>query len=91
MPGVRGWSPASGALIPMSDLATIEMREGPLRISREQVKRRIYIGFNVVGRDIGGVVDEGRRKLVAQIRLPEGTPSRGAGPSKTWSEPTRGC
>src|SRR5512146_302213 len=63
---------ASGALIPMSDLATIEMREGPLRISREHVKRRIYIGFNVVGRDIGGVVDEGRKKLAAQIRLPEG-------------------
>jgi cobalt-zinc-cadmium resistance protein CzcA len=63
---------ASGALIPMSDLATIEMREGPLRISREHVKRRIYIGFNVVGRDIGSVVDEGRRKLAAQIRLPEG-------------------
>ncbi|MFO0780235.1 MAG: CusA/CzcA family heavy metal efflux RND transporter [Nitrospira sp.] len=63
---------ASGALIPMSDLATIEMREGPLRISREHVKRRIFIGFNVVGRDIGGVVDEGRAKLAAQLRLPEG-------------------
>lgn len=63
---------ASGALIPMSDLATIEMREGPARISREHVKRRIYIGFNVVGRDIGGVVDEGRARLAAQIRLPEG-------------------
>jgi cobalt-zinc-cadmium resistance protein CzcA len=36
------------------------------------VKRRIYIGFNVVGRDIGGVVDEGRKKLEGQIRLPEG-------------------
>jgi cobalt-zinc-cadmium resistance protein CzcA len=63
---------ASGALIPMSELATIEMREGPLRISREQVTRRIYIGFNVVGRDIGGVVDEGRKQLAAAIRLPEG-------------------
>jgi cobalt-zinc-cadmium resistance protein CzcA len=63
---------ASGALIPMSDLARIEMREGPARISREQVKRRIYVGFNVVGRDIGGVVDEGRKKLAAQIHLPEG-------------------
>ncbi len=63
---------ASGALIPMSDLTTIEMREGPARISREHVKRRIYIGFNVVERDIGGVVDEGRRKLATQIRLPEG-------------------
>jgi cobalt-zinc-cadmium resistance protein CzcA len=63
---------ASGALIPMSDLATIDMREGPARISREHVKRRTYIGFNVVGRDIGGVVDEGRKKLASQIRLPEG-------------------
>lgn len=63
---------ASGALIPMSELATIEMREGPARISREQVHRRIYIGFNVVGRDIGSVVDEGRKKLAAQVRLPEG-------------------
>ena len=63
---------ASGAMIPMSELATIEMREGPSRISREHVKRRIYIGFNVVGRDIGGVVDEGRKKLAAQVRLPEG-------------------
>ena len=63
---------ASGALIPMSELATIDMREGPLRISREQVKRRIYIGFNVVGRDIGSVIDEGRKKLAAQVRVPEG-------------------
>ena len=63
---------ASGALIPMSELATIDMREGPLRISREQVRRRIYIGFNVVGRDIGGVVDEGRRTLAARLQLPEG-------------------
>ena len=63
---------ASGALIPMSDLATIEMREGPARISREHVKRRIYIGFNVVGRDIGSVVDEGRNMLAEQVHLPEG-------------------
>ncbi len=62
---------ASGALIPMSELATIEMREGPARISREHVKRRIYIGFNVVGRDIGSVVDEGRKKLAAT-----GSPAR---------------
>ncbi|THJ23658.1 MAG: efflux RND transporter permease subunit, partial [Nitrospira sp. CG24E] len=62
----------SGALIPMSELATIEMREGPFSISREHVKRRIYVGFNVVGRDIGGVVDEGRKKVATQIHLPEG-------------------
>jgi cobalt-zinc-cadmium resistance protein CzcA len=63
---------ASGAPIPLSDLAAVEMREGPARISREQVRRRIYIGFNVSGRDIGGVVDEGRRKLASDLRFPEG-------------------
>lgn len=63
---------ASGAPIPLSELAGIEMREGPARISREQAKRRIFIGFNVVGRDIGGVVDEGRKRLAEQIRLPQG-------------------
>ena len=61
----------SGAPIPLSELATIEMREGPARISREQVKRRIYIGFNVVGRDIGSVVDEGRKKLAERVQLPQ--------------------
>ncbi|HXF94448.1 MAG TPA: CusA/CzcA family heavy metal efflux RND transporter [Nitrospiraceae bacterium] len=63
---------ASGAPIPLSELATIEMQEGPARISREQVRRRISIGFNVVGRDIGSVVDEGRRKLARELRLPQG-------------------
>ncbi len=60
------------APIPLSDLATIDMQEGPARISREQIKRRIYIGFNVVDRDIGSVVDEGRRRLAADLQLPEG-------------------
>ncbi|MBI4401823.1 MAG: efflux RND transporter permease subunit [Nitrospirae bacterium] len=63
---------ASGAPIPLSELATIEVREGPARISREQVRRRIYIGFNVVGRDIGSVVDEGQRKLAEHLELPHG-------------------
>jgi len=63
---------ATGAPIPLSELAAIEMREGPARISREQAKRRIYIGFNVVGRDIGSVVDEGRKRLAEEIRLPQG-------------------
>lgn len=62
----------SGALIPMHDLAMIEMRQGPLRISREGVRRRIYVGFNVVGRDIGGVIDEAQKKLTSQVHLPQG-------------------
>jgi cobalt-zinc-cadmium resistance protein CzcA len=62
----------SGALFPLSDLATIELREGPVRIGREQARRRVYIGFNVAGRDIGGVVEEGQRKLAQLVPLPQG-------------------
>nr|WP_289010309.1 efflux RND transporter permease subunit [uncultured Candidatus Microthrix sp.] len=63
---------AVGAPIPLSELATVEMREGPARISREQVRRRIFIGFNVVGRDPGSIVEEGQRKLAERVHLPSG-------------------
>ncbi len=62
----------SGALIPLSDLATIELREGPVHISREQVRRRVYIGFNVVDRDVESLVAEGQQKLTTQLYLPPG-------------------
>ncbi|MGH7232423.1 MAG: efflux RND transporter permease subunit, partial [Nitrospiraceae bacterium] len=61
---------ASGALIPMADLATVELREGPALISREGLQRRIYIGFNTLGRDIESIVAEAQRKIEKQIKLP---------------------
>jgi cobalt-zinc-cadmium resistance protein CzcA len=65
-------SDASGGLIPLGDLATIELREGPGRISREGLKRRIYVGFNTSGRDIGSIVVEAQKKIDAQVALPQG-------------------
>jgi cobalt-zinc-cadmium resistance protein CzcA len=62
----------SGSLIPLSELGTVTVRAGPAQISREHGRRRIYVGLNVVGRDIQSVVEEGQRKLVAQLRLPTG-------------------
>jgi cobalt-zinc-cadmium resistance protein CzcA len=59
----------AGALMPLSEVATIELREGPVRISREHLKRRLDIGFNIAGRDVGSVVAEGRRKLAEQLVL----------------------
>jgi cobalt-zinc-cadmium resistance protein CzcA len=63
---------ASGALIPLGELATVELREGPALISRENLTRRIYIGFNTMGRDIEGVVAETQSKIQKQIELPPG-------------------
>ena len=42
--------------MPLAQLATIAFREGPPQISRENVKRRIVVGLNVAGRDIGTVI-----------------------------------
>ena len=63
---------ASGALIPLGDLATVELREGPSLISREGLQRRIYVGFNTLGRDIESVVAEAQAKIAKDIHLPAG-------------------
>ena len=63
---------ANGALIPLGDLANVELREGPSLISREGLQRRIYVGFNTLGRDIESVVAEAQAKIAKQINLPPG-------------------
>jgi cobalt-zinc-cadmium resistance protein CzcA len=63
---------ATGALIPLGDLAQVELVEGPALISRENLHRRIYIGFNTLGRDIESIVAEAQQKIAQQVRLPQG-------------------
>jgi cobalt-zinc-cadmium resistance protein CzcA len=62
----------SGALVPLDNLARIEVNEGPAQISRETGKRRIVVAINVQDRDLGGFVAELRQKVEAQVKLPEG-------------------
>ena len=61
-----------GAQLPLSSLASIEVRDGPAQISRETGKRRIVIGINVANRDLGGFVAELQQKVGAEVQLPEG-------------------
>jgi cobalt-zinc-cadmium resistance protein CzcA len=42
---------ANGLQIPLSQLAKVEITEGPNQIQREDAKR-IVVGFNVRGRDV---------------------------------------
>lgn len=62
----------SGARVPLSELATIELVEGPAQISREDTRRRIAIEMNVRGRDIGSFVADAQRALASQMTLPPG-------------------
>lgn len=61
-----------GNQIPLSQIATISFQTGPAQISREAGKRRIYVSFNVSGRDVESVVNEAQQKLDAAIKLPAG-------------------
>ena len=62
----------NGAMVRLSDLADIQLIDGPAQISREMGKRRIIIGANVENRDLGGFVDEVQKGIAAKVKLPPG-------------------
>lgn len=64
---------AQGYNVPLGELATIKEVEVPAQISREDSRRRLIVECNVRGRDIGGFVEEARRKLAGvETGLPTG-------------------
>lgn len=63
---------AKGLQIPLSQLAKVEITEGPNQIQREDAKRRIVVGFNVRGRDVQSIVKELQGKVEAKIKFPAG-------------------
>ncbi len=63
---------SDGTLVPLSAVARIELQDSPPTISRESGKRRVVVGANVSGRDLGGFVTEVQSRVDAELRLPEG-------------------
>ena len=62
----------NGSQIPLSQLAKVEITEGPSQIQREDAKRRIVVGFNVRDRDVQSIVKELQDKVGTQIKFPAG-------------------
>ena len=63
---------AKGALVPLSQIADVEVFTGPKQISRNKASRRTYVQLNVRGRDMGSVVSEIQQKVAEQVELPAG-------------------
>ncbi len=59
-------------LVPLSSIAHISFKNGPLLIEREKGNRFVAISTNVVGRDVVGFVDELNQKIRQQVKLPSG-------------------
>lgn len=62
----------NGQMVAVSSVASIEERESPMLISREQARRFINIGVNVRNRDVAGLVAEIEEELNARLNLPAG-------------------
>lgn len=61
-----------GALVPLQSIASIQLKDGPAQVSRESAKRRVVVGANVEGRDLGGFVQDVQNRMNQEIKLPEG-------------------
>ena len=63
---------ADGTNIPLEQIADIVYEPAPAQVSHEDGGRRIYVGFNVKGRDVQSTVNEIQQKLDKELKLPEG-------------------
>jgi heavy metal efflux system protein len=61
-----------GTLIPLAQLARINVTEGPVAIWRENLSRRITVAANVRGTDLGSFVRAAKSAIASQIELPRG-------------------
>ena len=63
---------SSGATIPLREVSSVEISEGPNQISRENGKRRVVVTANVRGRDIASLVTEAQTRIAEEVQLPPG-------------------
>lgn len=63
---------ADGPIVQLSQVASLTPTEGPATIQREWSRRRVTVQCNIRDRDVQTFVAEARKKIAAEIDLPEG-------------------
>ncbi len=61
-----------GHLVPLSEVASVERLLAPAAMYRWNGERRMLLGFNVRGRDLGDVVGEATARVRREVTLAEG-------------------
>lgn len=61
-----------GTDIPLSQVADIDYSPAPAEVSHEDGARRIFVGFNVKGRDVQSTVEDIQDILDEKLKLPDG-------------------
>ncbi|WP_223584919.1 CusA/CzcA family heavy metal efflux RND transporter [Sphingobacterium sp. GVS05A] len=62
----------AGNQIPLAQLASVAIVQGPNQIQRENAQRRIVVGFNIKDRDVQSIVRDLQAKIDKEIKLPAG-------------------
>lgn len=62
----------NGNQVPLSEIAEVSYRSGPMQISRDNTNRRIFVGINVRGRDVKTLVGDIQKRLDSKLNLPPG-------------------
>ncbi len=68
-----------GDVVALSQIADISLRTTPSLVNRHQAQRRVVVGFNVRGDDLGSVVVAARQAVEDAVPIPRGTTVRWGG------------
>ncbi len=79
---------AAGGVVPLSRVAEVTRTEGPALISRRNGERRLVVGFNVRGADLGTAV-AGAQAAVDGLTLPQGFRLEWGGQYESLTEASR--
>jgi cobalt-zinc-cadmium resistance protein CzcA len=63
---------STGQKIPLSSLATVEVRQGLAEIGRIDARRRVAILADVQGRSVGSIVEDAKKAIARDVPLPPG-------------------
>ncbi|MBM7117368.1 efflux RND transporter permease subunit [Archangium primigenium] len=80
---------ASGGVVPLSRVADVKLVSTPGLVNRDEGQRRLVVGFNVRGADLGSVVERARARVGSALRLPVGYRLEWGGQYETLTEATR--
>ena len=77
-----------GGSVPLEAVADVEFRDAPAQITHEDGERRIYVGFNVRGRDIQSTISDIQDTIDSNLKLPAGYRLEYGGEFKNLQEAT---
>ena len=62
----------SGPLVPLGQIASIQIVDSPASVSRQKVRRRTSVETNVRGRDLTSFVSDAQARVRSQVPMPPG-------------------